>query len=265
MRRNQLNLDLKETTHSKFSLMGYFSLDSDLKDILRGSVGIFNYKDGVVNIEMTPHIFQKKTNHHGGHSQVKNYKDGIIFGILEDGTFVRLNKFYDKNWVAHIPGFATINYIATDIDFSRKEFTKNDLLSCNYIIITIDSLSQLAAFVVDNEPLKSKSKSIKIGETSDFEVYLSSARKKIGNEVDYEVHNDVELKLRVKHFNLFTYNFLTKFANFISIVNNNQMNITSVRYLDKREHTCLLHLYNSNFTKRNGKINYSGVIDSAKG
>ncbi|MBW0438096.1 HEPN domain-containing protein [Lactobacillus crispatus] len=262
-KRNTLNNNLRETTHSEFALMGYFSLDSSIDKLLKGSVGKLEYKNGIASIEVATAI-QQKSDKSGGTYNIENESDGVIYGILEDGTFVRLNKFHCNHWVRHIPGFSTATYTAYDIDFSKEIFTQNSLLNYSWIKITLDSLSTIGSFIIpDINQLKGKDQPlVKIGTTDNFDAYLSYEWKHSNNGIagiTYKTNITVDLDLKIKRYSNDAYVFFNNFRNFLSVLNDFQVNITSIRYINEQGNTILLRLYKSSLTDRNGKLDYLNV------
>lgn len=262
-KRNTLNNNLRETTHCEFALMGYFSLDSSIDKLLKGSVGKLEYKNGIASIEVATAI-QQESDKSGGTYNIENESDGVIYGILEDGTFVRLNKFHCNQWIHHIPGFSTATYTAYDIDFSKEVFTQNSLLNYSWIKITLDSLSTIGHFIIpDINQLKGKDQQlVKIGTSNNFDTYLSYEWKQSNNGIagiTYKTTINVDLDLKIKNYSITANSFFNKFKNFLSILNDFQINITSIRYIDEKEDTVLLRLYNSNFTDRNKRLDYLNV------
>lgn len=261
--RRRIDFNLNETVHSSFSLMGHFSQSSKIKDILDGSTGTLNYHDGVAEVEMTPAITYP-IGDDGAFLDVGNEEDAIIYGWLEDGTYVRFNSFNTTYDVNHAPGFSVIRYKVYDLDFSKSEFNSDSHLTYNHLLVTYDSLNEYGAFVVPELMHKDKSENqpFFIGGDEDFNVYLVYEWKQYGNRVNVNVKAQVELEIRIKMQNSKVDAFIRDFGNFLSIINNSTINTTSVRYLDKDSNVLRAHLFSGPHTERNNKTDYSYGISS---
>lgn len=263
MKKRRINFSLNETVHSLFSLMGHFSKSPKTKDILEGSTGTLNYHDGMAEVEMTP-VITYPVGDDGAFLDVWNEEDAIIYGYLEDGTYVRFNSFSTTYDVNHAPGFPVIRYKVSDLDFSKSEFKSGSHLTYDYVLVTYDSLNEFGAFVVPELMKKEKSENppFFIGGNEDFDVYLTCEWKQYGNRVNVSVKAQVELEIRIKRQNSKIDTFIKDFEAFLSVINNSTINATSVRYVDKGNNVLRMHLFIGPHTERNGKTNYSYGIDS---
>ena len=263
MKKRRINFSLNETVHSLFSLMGHFSKSPKTKDILEGSTGTLNYHDGMAEVEMTP-VITYPVGDDGAFLDVWNEEDAIIYGYLEDGTYVRFNSFSTTYDVNHAPGFPVIRYKLSDLDFSKSEFKSDSHLTYDHVLVTYDSLNEFGAFVVPELMKKEKSENppFFIGGSEDFDVYLTYEWKQYGNRVNVSVKAKVELEIRIKRQNSKIDTFIKDFEAFLSVINNSTINATSVRYVDKDNNVLRTHLFVGPHTERNGKTNYSYGIDS---
>lgn len=263
MKKRRINFSLNETVHSLFSLMGHFSKSPKTKDILEGSTGTLNYHDGMAEVEMTP-VITYPVGDDGAFLDVWNEEDAIIYGYLEDGTYVRFNSFSTTYDVNHAPGFPVIRYKVSDLDFSKSEFKSDSHLTYDHVLVTYDSLNEFGAFVVPELMKKEKSENppFFIGGSEDFDVYLTYEWKQYGNRVNVSVKAQVELEIRIKRQNSKIDTFIKDFEAFWSVINNSTINATSVRYVDKDNNVLRTHLFVGPHTERNGKTNYSYGIDS---
>ena len=262
MKQRIIDYSLNETVHGSFSVMGHFSKSSKIKDILEGSTGTLNYHDGVAEVEMTPAITYP-VGDDGAFLDVWNEEDTIIYGYLEDGTYVRFNSFSTTYDVNHAPGFPVIRYKVSDLDFSKSEFKSGSHLTYDHVLVTYDSLNEFGAFVVPELMKKEKSENppFFIGGNEDFDVYLTCEWKQYGNRVNVSVKAQVELEIRIKRQNSKIATFIKDFEAFLSVINNSTINATSVRYVDKGNNVLHMHLFIGPHTERNGKTNYSYGID----
>ena len=261
--KRRIDYSLNKTVHSSFSLMGHFSKFPRTKDILEGSTGTLTYHDGVAEVEMTPEITYTFGDD-GAFFTVENEEDDIIYGYLEDGTYVRFNSFSTSYDVIHAPGFSVVRYRVSDLDFSKSEFKSDSHLTYDHILVTYDSLNEFGAFVVPELMKKEKSENppFFIGGSEDFDVYLTYEWKQYGNRVNVSVKAQVELEIRIKRQNSKIDTFIKDFGAFLSVINNSTINATSVRYVDKDNNVLRTHLFVGPHTERNGKTNYSYGIDS---
>ena len=261
--KRRIDYSLNKIVHSSFSLMGHFSKFPRTKDILEGSTGTLTYHDGVAEVEMTPEITYTFGDD-GAFFTVENEEDDIIYGYLEDGTYVRFNSFSTSYDVIHAPGFSVVRYRVSDLDFSKSEFKSDSHLTYDYILVTYDSLNEFGAFVVPELMKKEKSENppFFIGGSEDFDVYLTYEWKQYGNRVNVSVKAQVELEIRIKRQNSKIDTFIKDFGAFLSVINNSTINATSVRYVDKDNNVLRTHLFVGPHTERNGKTNYSYGIDS---
>lgn len=259
----RIDYNLNKTVHSSFSLMGHFSKSPKTKDILEGSTGTLTYHDGVAEVEMTPEITYTFGDD-GAFFTVENEEDAIIYGYLEDGTYVRFNSFSTSYDVIHAPGFAVVRYRVSDLDFSKSEFKLDDHLTYDHVLVTYDSLNEFGAFVVPELMKKEKSENppFFIGGSEDLDVYLTYEWKQYGNRVNVNVKAQVELEIRIKRQNSKVDTFIKDFGAFLSVINNSTINTTSVRYVDKKNNVLRTHLFVGPHTERNGKTNYSYGIGS---
>lgn len=259
----RIDYNLNKTVHSSFSLMGHFSKSPKTKDILEGSTGTLTYHDGVAEVEMTPEITYTFGDD-GAFFTVENEEDAIIYGYLEDGTYVRFNSFSTSYDVIHAPGFSVVRYRVSDLDFSKSEFKSDSTLTYDHVLVTYDSLNEFGAFVVPELMKKEKSENppFFIGGTEDFDVYLTYEWKQYGNRVNINVKAQVELEIRIKRQNSKVDAFIKDFGAFLSIINNSTINATSVRYIDKDGNVLRTHLFAGPHTERNGKTDYSYGISS---
>lgn len=261
--KRRIDYSLNKIVHSSFSLMGHFSKFPRTKDILEGSTGTLTYHDGVAEVEMTPEITYTFGDD-GAFFTVENEEDDIIYGYLEDGTYVRFNSFSTSYDVIHAPGFSVVRYRVSDLDFSKSEFKSDSHLTYDHILVTYDSLNEFGAFVVPELMKKEKSENppFFIGGSEDFDVYLTYEWKQYGNRVNVSVKAQVELEIRIKRQNSKIDTFIKDFGAFLSVINNSTINATSVRYVDKDNNVLSTHLFVGPHTERNGKTNYSYGIDS---
>lgn len=261
--KRRIDYSLNKIVHSSFSLMGHFSKFPRTKDILEGSTGTLTYHDGVAEVEMTPEITYTFGDD-GAFFTVENEEDDIIYGYLEDGTYVRFNSFSTSYDVIHAPGFSVVRYRVSDLDFSKSEFKSDSHLTYDHILVTYDSLNEFGAFVVPELMKKEKSENppFFIGGSEDFDVYLTYEWKQYGNRVNVSVKAQVELEIRIKRQNSKIDTFIKDFGAFLSVINNSTINATSVRYVDKDNNVLRTHLFVGPHTERNGKTNYSYGIDS---
>lgn len=261
--KRRIDYSLNKIVHSSFSLMGHFSKFPRTKDILEGSTGTLTYHDGVAEVEMTPEITYTFGDD-GAFFTVENEEDDIIYGYLEDGTYVRFNSFSTSYDVIHAPGFSVVRYRVSDLDFSKSEFKSDSHLTYDHILVTYDSLNEFVAFVVPELMKKEKSENppFFIGGSEDFDVYLTYEWKQYGNRVNVSVKAQVELEIRIKRQNSKIDTFIKDFGAFLSVINNSTINATSVRYVDKDNNVLRTHLFVGPHTERNGKTNYSYGIDS---
>lgn len=262
MKKRNINFCLNETVHSSFSLMGHFSKSPKTKDILGGSTGTLNYHDRIAEVKMTPELTYTFGDD-GANFTVSNEEDYIIYGCLEDGIYVRFNIFQITRNVINIPAFSSAEYIVYDLDLSRHEFTSDNNSRYDHLIVTYDSLSEFGAFVVPNLMKEDKENPpILIEENEDFNVCLTYEWKKFGNRVNFTVKTQVELEIRIKNRDSKINAFINNFGNFLSIINNSRINVTSVRYIDKENNVLRTHLFDGPHTERNGKTDYSYGISS---
>lgn len=263
MKKRRIDLSLNETVHSSFSLMGHFSKSSKIKDILRGSTGILSYHDGLAKVEMTP-VIDDEVGNAGAHIDVENEDDAIVYGCLEDGTYVKFNSFSLTHGIHHAPGFSVAKYVVDDIAFSKHEFNLGDRLTYDHVLVTYDSLNEFGAFVTPNLMEKNvvENPSVLIGGDENFDVYLTYEWKRYGNRVNLNVKAQVELEIRIKRQNSKVDTFIKDFGAFLSVINNSTINATSVRYVDKDNNVLRTHLFVGPHTERNGKTNYSYGIGS---
>ena len=261
--KRRIDYSLNKIVHSSFSLMGHFSKFPRTKDILEGSTGTLTYHDGVAEVEMTPEITYTFGDD-GAFFTVENEEDDIIYGYLEDGTYVRFNSFSTSYDVIHAPGFSVVRYRVSDLDFSKSEFKSDSHLTYDHILVTYDSLNEFGAFVVPELMKKEKSENppFFIGGSEDFDVCLTYEWKQYGNRVNVSVKAQVELEIRIKRQNSKIDTFIKDFGAFLSVINNSTINATSVRYVDKDNNVLRTHLFVGPHTERNGKTNYSYGIDS---
>ena len=261
--KRRIDYSLNKIVHSSFSLMGHFSKFPRTKDILEGPTGTLTYHDGVAEVEMTPEITYTFGDD-GAFFTVENEEDDIIYGYLEDGTYVRFNSFSTSYDVIHAPGFSVVRYRVSDLDFSKSEFKSDSHLTYDHILVTYDSLNEFGAFVVPELMKKEKSENppFFIGGSEDFDVYLTYEWKQYGNRVNVSVKAQVELEIRIKRQNSKIDTFIKDFGAFLSVINNSTINATSVRYVDKDNNVLRTHLFVGPHTERNGKTNYSYGIDS---
>ncbi|MDA6090158.1 hypothetical protein ODV19_09310 [Lactobacillus amylovorus] len=261
--KRRIDFSLNETVHSSFSLMGHFSNSPKTEDILEGSTGTLSYHDGLAEVEMTP-VIDDKVGNAGAHIDVDNEDDSIIYGCLEDGTYVRFNSFSLTHGIHHAPGFSVAKYVVDDIAFSKHEFDLGNHLTYNHVLVTYDSLNEFGAFVVPvlMKEDKSENPPFFIGGTEDFDVYLTYEWKQYGNRVNINVKAQVELEIRIKRQNSKVDAFIKDFGAFLSIINNSTINATSVRYIDKDGNVLRTHLFAGPHTERNGKTDYSYGISS---
>lgn len=261
--KRRIDYSLNKIVHSSFSLMGHFSKFPRTKDILEGSTGTLTYHDGVAEVEMTPEITYTFGDD-GAFFTIENEEDDIIYGYLEDGTYVRFNSFSTSYDVIHAPGFSVVRYRVSDLDFSKSEFKSDSHLTYDHILVTYDSLNEFGAFVVPELMKKEKSENppFFIGGSEDFDVYLTYEWKQYCNRVNVSVKAQVELEIRIKRQNSKIDTFIKDFGAFLSVINNSTINATSVRYVDKDNNVLRTHLFVGPHTERNGKTNYSYGIDS---
>lgn len=261
--KRRIDFSLNETVHSSFSLMGHFSNSPKTEDILEGSTGTLSYHDGLAEVEMTP-VIDDKVGNAGTHIDVDNEDDSTIYGCLEDGTYVRFNSFSLTHGIHHAPGFSVAKYVVDDIAFSKHEFDLGNHLTYNHVLVTYDSLNEFGAFVVPvlMKEDKSEKPPFFIGDTEDFDVYLTYEWKQYGNRVNINVKAQVELEIRIKRQNSKVDAFIKDFGAFLSIINNSTINATSVRYIDKDGNVLRTHLFAGPHTERNGKTDYSYGISS---
>lgn len=257
MRETKNKISLKETTHSTFSLMGHFSKSPAEKDIFEGSVGTLKYQDGYAEVELTPMIYTWP-NENGARYLVESNKDETLYGCLEDGTFVKLNVFKQIYGIEHFPGFSVCRYIVTDLTFSKVAFTERDLLVYDHLLVTYDSLNEFGCFVVPEavDTNESKEPPFLIEDNDFLKAYLTYEWKKQGNRVNFNVNTRVEIEVYVKEDVSKSKAFIKGFGDFLSIINNSQINITSVRYINKDGEVVFLHLSSAPHTKRNSSLNY---------
>lgn len=261
MTKNKIDINLNETTHSKFSLMGHFSVSPDIKTILKGSTGIFEYSDGMAKIKMMPLLFTKKDKN--AQFVVNDSDDATIFGFLEDGTYIRVNIFYSNYYVQHLPGSSVIYYVATDIDFSKSDFTCEEDYSRT--IIRYDSLDEFADFIVPDLSNidKSEGKSPLLLETNKYcDIFLKYECHEKENKISLTRRANVELEILIKKHSPVINSFINNFGAFLSVINNSRRNIISTRCFDKENNCILLHLTSSSKTKRNGQVDYSDGLTS---
>lgn len=263
MKQRIIDYSLNETVHSSFSLMGHFSKSPKTKDILEGSTGTLNYHDDIAEVEITP-IIDYEVGNAGAHVDVETEDDSTVYGCLEDGTYVRFNSFSLTYGIHHAPGFSVAKYVVDDIDFSKHEFTLDNHLTYDHVLVTYDSLNEFGAFVVPELMKKEKSENppFYIGGSEDFDVYLTYEWKQYGNRVNVSVKAQVELEIRIKRQNSKVDPFIKDFGAFLSVINNSTINSTSVRYVDKENNVLRTHLFVGPHTERKGKINYSYGIGS---
>ncbi len=238
MTKNKIDINLNETTHSKFSLMGHFSVSPDIKTILKGSTGIFEYSDGMAKIKMMPLLFTKKDKN--AQFVVNDSDDATIFGFLEDGTYIRVNIFYSNYYVQHLPGSSVIYYVATDIDFSKSDFTCEEDYSRT--IIRYDSLDEFADFIVPDLSNidKSEGKSPLLLETNKYcDIFLKYECHEKENKISLTRRANVELEILIKKHSPVINSFINNFGAFLSVINNSRRNIISTRCFDK-ENNCIL-------------------------
>ncbi|NRO29103.1 HEPN domain-containing protein [Lactobacillus helveticus] len=263
MKQRIIDYSLNETVHSSFSLMGHFSKSPKTKDTLEGSTGTLNYHDGEAKVEMTP-VIDDEVGNAGAHIDVENEDDAMVYGCLEDGTYVRFNSFSLTHGIHHAPGFSVAKYVVDDIAFSKHEFNLDDRLTYDHVLVTYDSLNEFGAFVVPELMKKERSENLPffIGGSEDFDVYLTYEWKQYGNRVNVSVKAQVELEIRIKRQNSKVDTFIKDFGNFLLIINNSTVNTTSVRYFDKDGNVLRTHLFAGPHTERNGKTDYSYGINS---
>lgn len=263
MKEIKNRISLKETTHNTFSLMGYFSKSPEVKDIFKGSIGTLNYHDGIAEIELTPAIYSPHEMHDLFHL-VENSKDAIIYGCLEDGTFVKLNVFRNIYGALHSPGFSVARYIAIDITFSKIPFVQRQLPAYDHLLVTYDSLNEFGCFVVPKAVGTHEFEgSPFLIEDNDFlKACLVYEWEKHGSRVGFNVNTRVEIEVNVKKNTPRIDAFIKNFSDFLSIINNSKTNITSVRYLNKDGEDVFLHLFSAPHTKRNGSRDYSHGLTS---
>lgn len=261
--KRRIDCNLNETVHSSFSLMGHFSKSPKIKSILKGSTGTLNYHDGVAEVEMTP-VITYTIGDKGALLNVENERDSIIYGYLEDGTYIKFNLFNSTPNVNHLPGFKVVRYEVYDLDFSKNEFTSNNNLTYDHLLVTYDSLNEFGAFVVPELMKKDKLENspFLIGGDEDFDAYLAYEWKEYGNRVNINLKAQVELEIRIKKSNSKVDAFIRDFSNFLSIINNSTINTTSVRYISKDNNVLRTHLFAGPHTARNGRTDYSYGINS---
>lgn len=265
MKRNKIDINLNETTHSEFELMGKFGVNSDFleRPLPHGcATGVFKYKDGKAEVKTTPSLFTKDEKIGGGYLPVTNSIQQCIYGFLEDGTHIRLNTFSSINRKQVVPGLSTIKYIAYETDFSRLPFDKEQ--EPEELWITISSLSEIASYIIPKnlegtEALRKQD--IKICELTDFDVFLKLLYFKNNPRMSLSIKTNIALKIKPhKPYNEKSIlSYATKFERFISIINDSRMDITSIRFL--RNNKCIkIRLPYSEVMKENASKDYSSLI-----
>lgn len=258
--RSNIDPNLKETTHSYFKLMGYFGKSS--KQINDEVVGILEYREGLGFLETMPPIYKQCDDKR---FQIESDKDGVLYGYLEDNTYIRLNKFRTSGYKRNLPGLATIHYIITDLDLSKKSFDELNMNKINHAIVEFDALSQYAAFITPNPEELSKNNEkvpFQVGDTENVTLYLSYEWQKKGNRISYNYECKVELEIWPKNENVEIKQICNKIKNFLSILDDSPINIISIRFIDKDKNSLFTNLHYSNFTEQNSSKRFENALYS---
>ena len=269
MRRNRININLIETTHSDFELMCELRTTPDFENELREEAdtnGIFEFKNGVAQAKVAPMLYINGGQKNGGYFPLVSSSQQYIYGFLEDGTYVRLNKYTSSNRRLALPGSSATNYISYETDFSRTSFAKEEL--ADDVWITINSLSELASFIIPKElenveTLNNVTK--RIVELPAFDLFLKVlyTQKKTMTSYNVNVNVALEVKPHDGEKEIDILNFVKKFESFISVINDSQMDITAIKFF-KNKRCTKLRLPYSTVTEENSTKDFSRLCQISR-
>lgn len=233
METNQQFLNNKNA-YDEFRLLGYFSTSPKTEDILKGSTGILTFKNGEANIELMPSL-RKKTD--GGiETLIRDNKDDLLYGLLENGVYIKLEQFqYKKEHIAIDPLSVTY-YISYITDFSKEAFTNKDF-KCVNALIEFEFLDRLSISLFDAplNMLKNGGEPVNIGifngvrytlqyfvdeEKNRLNVSISSKIKLSMESIDKKPIENIEERIN-------------QFRSFLSVLCNTNVQILSRRYFNE--------------------------------
>lgn len=222
---------LSYTLNDSFKLLGYFSINQfnpNNKDLIPG---IFSFNKGICTLEVFNNFYKPSAN--GNISfPITSSNDGLIFGILEDGIRIKINKYLSQNFTQHFPGFPKSSFLIYNYDMyspisnPHSSWTFNP----NYLLLRFNNLfnwirelpnadKKLATIQLDNDT---------------FNIFIQS----------YETSQQVEMEkiqiikspvLKISWDDTFKQSavncLISKLTNLLTLLTDSVFQITQVQYI----------------------------------